>query len=471
MSEDQTALFREEVARMRTRWNRLEVRNLGQLGKGGEWILLGLRAELRASKTDVGVPVPKAECILAGRSLAPPDEFGALIEQLRAGKLHSEEGDFVWPQNRKDAAHLELFFNKYERGQAKRRFGIDYSTWALEASAFPGNLVAEARTGRIDSALRAAKPPWNGLDDVRKRFLGFRESGWGGRDDARVEILAPTYLRLGPTTEIRGTDVHIDVQGEGTVRSEVLEASVIATMPDGSTRPVAEPNPLVSDETPIPTEWYVRFPETPVEATVHLLFEGVDVDTARVLGPVPLRADLRVRLMERFGVTPQDLRKQLAQQKVGGTKVWNESQQVGFLQQVLFVAGFSTVPMTGRDAPDLWAGLPGSGPWIVVDCTQREADQNNKITKTANRAKEIEALPGLSGLAVVATLLKRDEVNPSDEETAAREGVAILTLDDLEELVEAVFTAGERGEDVYQRFHALVPQHPPGLAMRRTRRP
>ncbi len=73
---------------------------------------------------------------------------------------------------------------------------------------------------------------------------------------------------------------------------------------------------------------------------------------------------------------------------------------------------------------------------MVVECTLRQPDVNNKLTKLATRTDMIEqTITEIQVIPVLITALSRDRINKSDVEKAKTESIAIITNNEFNSLI------------------------------------
>ena len=72
----------------------------------------------------------------------------------------------------------------------------------------------------------------------------------------------------------------------------------------------------------------------------------------------------------------------------------------------------------------------------MVECTLRQPDVNNKLTKLATRTDIIEqTVSDIHVIPVLITALSRDRINKSDVEKAKTESIAIITQNEFDSLI------------------------------------
>jgi len=102
---------------------------------------------------------------------------------------------------------------------------------------------------------------------------------------------------------------------------------------------------------------------------------------------------------------------------------------------------YGLVP-TLRDAPDLLA-FTQANELLIIDCTIRFPNENNKVSKLLSRTDQIRAMLQSSGnayieiLPVVITALSRNSID-NDIREAAQRGVVVLTKENIDDLMQRV---------------------------------
>ncbi len=126
---------------------------------------------------------------------------------------------------------------------------------------------------------------------------------------------------------------------------------------------------------------------------------------------------------------------------------------------LLHLLGFSPAHYGGTslDGPDVVAFPDGENWLLVVECTEREPDVRNKLSKLATRAKEIsQRLAGPVVYAVIVTSLSRAVLNQTDLEKAKKEKISIVTKDEFQALLDLVAESAAAGK-VRDYILTLIP--------------
>lgn len=108
---------------------------------------------------------------------------------------------------------------------------------------------------------------------------------------------------------------------------------------------------------------------------------------------------------------------------------------------LLQLLGFSPAHYGGTSlaGPDVVAFPMGENWLLAVECTEREPDIGNKLSKLATRAKEInQAIAGYVVYPVIVTSLTRAVLNQTDLEKAQKEKISVVTRDEFQGLLDLV---------------------------------
>ena len=73
---------------------------------------------------------------------------------------------------------------------------------------------------------------------------------------------------------------------------------------------------------------------------------------------------------------------------------------------------------------------------LNVECTEREPDLNNHLSKLTTRTKLLKTTYAVPVYPVLVTKFPRDVLNTTDQEKATKESISILTADDFGTLIQ-----------------------------------
>src|SRR3989454_9851095 len=120
----------------------------------------------------------------------------------------------------------------FDRTEANQRYGLDWKTMVL--SAWEGLSPSQERNRareKIDSQLQSGDPPWDGIADVRRAFIGMTEDEARRSDFMSCEGLAPLVLRFGPCT-VDGDTLSLDFQLEHTINPADVGIAIMSLFGD-----------------------------------------------------------------------------------------------------------------------------------------------------------------------------------------------------------------------------------------------
>ncbi len=298
---------------------------------------------------------------------------------------------------------------------------FDYTSFLLEVWETIYN-TPQDELNLIDRQLRSKHPPWNGLVDLRQNFIGYGKEMASRTDAGTARIIAPLGARLSNKTILEEKSIKAFVEIKDRVISEEIGLSVIANLFDGTIVRMHKPlKELCKNKDNYTFVGTVPLPSSPSKIILTLTYRGVETDH-----------------LEFFGKATQNMRLAILQQLCGDPQIFlKEIRDHRFESRVdilLNLLGFSPAHYgaTSLEAPDILA-FPNEGNWLlVVECTEREPDVSNKLTKLATRTKVImKASDGLIAYPVIVTAFERSMLNKTDEEKAAKERITIVTADEI----------------------------------------
>jgi hypothetical protein len=168
----------------------------------------------------------------------------------------------------------------------------------------------------------------------------------------------------------------------------------------------------------------ISLPVPPSKVTLSATYRGVEVDH-----------------FELFGKGTDNLRLAILQQICGDAQAFlSDTRDHKFESRVdilLNLLGFSPAHYGGTnlEAPDILA-FPNVGNWVlVVECTERDPDLANKLTKLATRTKIVsKTAESLTAYPIIVTAFERSMLNLTDKEKAGKERIAVITADEMPNL-------------------------------------
>ena len=435
--------FRKAVSPFSEDWQSIDIRVIAYQFQG-VWFFNAFRAEF--SRIPASEPtrkdLPTASNLLIAHERWSIERIDDLLESVLKGEV--AVADNVIHVERFDGRNLKpdisLDFRFRPRSDCRSDFGIDFASLALQG--YEIRHVEYQESEIIDHQLRSALIPWDGLADLRENFVGLR-TDWASREDSFLHIIAPLYVRLERTTL---EEERIRAVLDGTIETDQkgISLAVIAHFADDLMERVTQPIQK--------GEAIVDLRSQPIRATVMLRYRDLVVDRIDLFGE---SLNQRIRVFQYFRGNLEDFVDEL---KRNGRRL---EAKVCLLFHLL---GFSPAHYGygSDDVPDIIAFLEPREKLLVIECTQREPDLGNKMTKLATRSKEISReLDEFPILPVLITGFERSMINRSDEEKAMKENIAIVTCDEIPALIQMALNM-DSPEAVVSYLSGLIPPRPPG---------
>jgi len=432
--------FRKAVSPFSEDWQSIDIRAIAYQFQG-VWFFNAFRAEFDhiPASEPTRKDLPTISNLLVAHERWGIERIDDLLGSVLKGELAI--GDNVIHIKRFDGQNLkpdilgEVRFR--QRSDCRSDFGIDFASFVLQG--YEGSHVRYEESEIIGHQLRSASIPWDGLTDLRKNFVGLKMD-WASRDDSFLLIIAPLYMRLRETTleEARVRAILDRI----TKADQKVSLAIIAHSADDLIERVTRPMQKV--------EAIVDLKSQPMRALVMLTYRDFVVDRVELFGE---SMNQRIKV---FHYLHGDLRDFVDELKKDGRRL---EAKVCLLFNLL---GFSPAHYgyDSDEVPDIIA-FPQSGEkFLVIECTQREPDIGNKLTKLATRSRGISReLGGFTVLPVLITGLERSMINRTDEEKAMKENIAIVTYDEIPVLIQMALNMTSQKE-VIDYLSGLIPHAP-----------
>lgn len=431
--------FRREVEPLLETYRSIDVRVVADRLPDRRWRVLRLRALLNPEEEIEALADPPALPELFVAQLRwPASALDKLLQGFVTGELTIKETT-VYAQQ--DAGNntwrpFNSYARAYERTAAYGEFQLDRRLIVLQGYGTISNTSQWYRErDRLNAALRAAKPPWDGLAEVYRGFIG-EPTPTGELNDTQAWIIAPLpvrlkEVRLGPEPELS-----TEVECFKTINPSQAALAVLFTM-EG--RNVKRLRVALSDARPSPDESYklaIPLPEAFSGITCALTYGGLDADRQDLFRAGQGGAPKSWSILAPTIGSPEDFSDRL--QDLNGDPLEHG------IAVLFHLLGFSVVH-TGKnafntDSPDIIAFSP-IGDWMcVIEATAggpgREPDLPAKIEKLSARTKEIhQSSQGLRVMPVLVIPRSPGLITEGARQRAATEGVSLITADKLRQLV------------------------------------
>jgi len=320
---------------------------------------------------------------------------------------------------------------------------------------YPGAIGKET----LDWNLRALKIPYDGLDDLLVNFVGLSLPTWGSIQSSLVEFNAPIRVRFSEECKLFDGKLNIVIEDFDSESPERVSVGLI----QGAGKSV-----VGRDSVELENEDWTRAggclmarKEISVGDVSHvgmfLQLRGYGVDVLHLRDPSAYPTNPRMLAYRHFDEGLNALSVYLG----GEGKDPSADFEIG-VSLLLHFCGL-TVGVYGRvkrlqSEVDLVAFAPFSNHVVVAECTITDLDVNEKLSKFSRRAKELrEVLHDFTIIPLVFTALERGKVSQSDFEKAKREGIGVVTSDEIADLV--TLAAQQKGVNKSLGYlYSLVPK-------------
>jgi hypothetical protein len=437
--------FRKAVSPFSEDWQSIEIRVIAYQFHG-VWFFNAFRAEFGyiPAAEPTRKDVPTVSNLLVAHERWSIERIDDLLKSVLKGEV--AVGDNVIHIKRFDGQNLKPditpSFRFRQRSDCRSDFGIDFASFVLEE--YESSHFTYEERQIIDHQLRSASIPWDGLTDLRQNFVGL-EMNLAARNDSLLYIIAPLYMRLRESTL---EEARVRAILDKTIKTDQKEISLAVIAHSAGDLIERVTQPIQKGEA------IIDLKSQPMRAIVMLRYRDFIVDRTELFGKSLNR---RIKVFQNLRGDLQDLVDEL---KENGKRL---EANVCLLFHLL---GFSPAHYGyGTDeVPDIIAFLePGSREkLLVIECTQREPDLGNKLTKLATRSKEISReLDGSPILPILITGLERPMINKTDEEKAMKENIAVVTYNEILTLIQMALKMTSPKE-VLDYLSGLIPRTPIG---------
>lgn len=443
--------FKEAIKPYIDGWKSVEVKAVC-FSAYEKWINLGTRIILSEKPpTDIITfdSLPEFLRFKAFHETLDINKLDDLLVQLERGILTVCGNDIYFKIESNDVKVTPLSFNFYRDYRSERFIPLNfaYPMVILRAGESIHRLLynhAEAIGQEyLDSGLRSYKVPYNGLNDVLVSFIGIPKPDFGRIESAIIEVIAPIKLRLENDCKLSNgkLTIHVEVVGY-----DDLKGISIGLIEHSGTIPQCRTS-LVLER----TDWkkengrliYVKEvdADNATSVDIFLSFKGEFLDMLRVRDPSTILKNPRIKVYDHFDKDLKVLSKYFESsdseefEKGVGLLLHFCGFNVGSYGLVKGKKGTSGI----QEEIDLVAFAPDDYV-IAVECTIRDIDVNEKISKFSRRIKELRELFAPLGdyiiVPLIFTTLERNKISKSDLEKAGREGVGVVPIENIKELLE-----------------------------------
>jgi len=450
--------FRTNISPFMEDWNSIQLRAIAlpsQIGLQLHSMRITLRPE---SKSNLPTNVTEIGDIVTVEDSYEIDKLDELLDMIVKGEVKAGERVIHLKKQEQEKWTVVRAYSCYfqDRERSRDMFGLDNACFAVEA--YDSTQRSNTDMKRWDGFLMSSSAPYDGIMDLRRDFLGQTRSSGYTYQEIHFEIIAALGVKFAPDSRITDDGVQLGIFARQNANPAAI---AIASIVKGKTRTERrrfsvdiqerfKEDAKISKSLPLarPVEW-VR---------CLLMYHGIEAD--------------RLELPSE-DIVAENPKWQVFAEIAGGTDGLGDIPDGRYLEshvEVMFhLLGFSTAHYGGRDwpthkpIPDIVA-FPDREKWfLVLECTEREADVNNKLTRLSTRTKELSrAVHGFKPYPVLVTALDKAMINKTDEEKAEKERIVILSRDDLMDLHRAV-VEGKTPAEIKSRFIRPFAEFYPGI--------
>jgi hypothetical protein len=391
-----------------------------------KWIYGAIRVVLDSGKpsTKVRQALPCVDGLLVAHERWEIKRLDELLNSLASGEL-LVGGKTIIVENANQNPKMNYIFQRVTRPYSQQRLAV--GSYALYLQSWAGIQLIDGNNEAFDSSLRSSNPPWDGVSDLLKNFLNESPNFVSSQLTKLVEVIAPIVVNIEKASLNEENEVKVKIEVAPSIAQDLVALSAIGFLEDGSQVRLRENKKTTLDQTHFSIK--VAFPRKPFLVYAILTYRGLDIDRAELLGKPrrginPRLAAFQEEKLDNFLISLTEEKDKLFEDKIS----------------LLFhILGFSPghYGRVNQDLPDILV-FPDSDDWMLaVECTEKEIDLKDKLSKLATRTKLlVVAMPGVSVYSVVVTKFPRAMINETDKEKAAKERISILTSDDFERLLQ-----------------------------------
>ncbi len=439
--------FKEAIKPYIDGWKSVEVKAVC-FSAYGKWINLGTRIILSEKPTTDIITfdsLPEFLRFKAFHEILDINKLDDLLVQLERGILTVCGNEIYFKIESNDVKVTPLSFSFYRDYRSERFIPLNfaYPMVILRAGESIHGLLYNhdeaIEQGYLDSGLRSYKVPYNGLDDLLVSFIGIPKPDFGHIESAFLDVVAPIPLRLGNECKLSDGKAIIHMENVGYEHLEDISIGLIehsGGQTSNRTSFVLAKTDLKEENGHLVTHKDVGTDTSSVD--IFLSFRGEFLDMLRVGDPSTILKNPRIMVYEHFDKDLTILNKYLESSD-------SDCFEIG-IGLLLHFCGFNTGSYClvkgkkGRsgiqEEIDLIA-FADSNHVIAGECTTKEIDVNEKLSKLSRRVKEIqEILEGCSIIPLIFTTLEIDKIPRSDIEKAKKEGIGVAAIENIKEILE-----------------------------------
>jgi hypothetical protein len=435
--------FLSAVRRSPELWRSVDLRSLAvRLQDGWHNLLTRVYLDPRQPESiESQQDLPVTEHLGCFQSITQPEDIERILIEVAQGRLTVRNQLVAFRAIKAAPGSDRYSFNRYRRLELFDRGRASYRPWSAYSLSAGGNtawdVLNEISGGRyaLDNELRTHPAPFDGIDSAVQFVL---EAPDPQRDDQMCffEAFAPLQGSLvSNQCTISGGELRYEVRAGSEAASERLNLGFLCIRPNAPPKrgslSLAEAQWECRQG-----EWYCRGSVAVSDATrvtLILRLAGAAIDRTTVIGGSPGNRAIAVNA---YGIIDPGLSH--LQSLLRRTTKDGRAFERG-VARLLGLAGLQ-VDLLGSDkelsdAIDILAFDPFSMTCLAVECTTLSVN-SGKLGKLVGRAGQIRlAVPNTEIVGVIVSALPSSALSKGELEDAAKDGVAVLASEDLEELL------------------------------------
>jgi hypothetical protein len=454
MTREQVEAFKKTIGPLLPDWKSFELRVIAERGRAGDWVLNSMRAILcpespmKSGRNDL----PRVEGLLVVHEWRDIDELFGLMDAMLEGEIHVGRELIGLKRPNTSPPPPSLYVRKWDRQHTLAEFGIDFSSLVLAGEDTITSRLLHDPFRTVNAVLRAANPPWDGLEDLRRNFMGIPRDQAPRSDLSSFEVVAPLAVNLSDSSVLEGKQLKAVVTTQDGTSADQIVLSAVSYHVDGSVARIRRVPNRESTEGAGQSYMTIELPEVPSKVSLLLTYRGLDADRLDFIGEAAYSTSPRLAVLREIAGGIERLSEGLDSARTRGKEI------EGWVALVFHLLGFAPAHYgsTSWEAPDIVAFFDSDSWILVIECTEREPDIRNKLTKLATRAKKLERASGTKAYPVLVTALDRSLLNKTDLDKASKESIAIVSADEYRDLLNLALEGGGPAE-THSLLERLIP--------------
>lgn len=473
--DEEAQEFRRALLKFPVLWDGIDIRVMA-FRVEGVWHNALTRCRLVASAGQVPKPryLPASENVRTFHVILPASDLPSLLGSIVARELSIDGTSIRYDRHEMhDGSVRQYNFHWYEGMEVREsQYSRDWvpttiQPWRGLMLSGSGNTFDEilrplSRSERdLDDEVHALHAPLDGINGIAEHVIGMKAE-WRHERRTQFTLTAPFEVRLDPA----GCRLHhgwldVSVKAGSLVARSHVDIGYVAS-DDG--------NVLVANTREVaPAEW-----DSPLPDIANLRIEATGATSATVLLRLGRRRVERMSLTDysRLGANPRQAAYELVDPDLAflraGLGIEPTKDAKDFeraFARLLTLLGFQAIALgpEGKltDEFDVVAFDPFGSLVLAVECTTSSLNSGGKLGKLIVRASELaEELPDHKVQAVIVTTKPNVRLSDAERQHAARDRIAVLAAEELDELLNRVGVAAPISE-IAGYITSRIPELPP----------